>query len=58
MDARYGKINRVSKFKYLVDIILLSLIHWIGMRKMEMAFHLTENIYVYNKKSLSINAKT
>uniref|UniRef100_A0A8D8RIQ9 Craniofacial development protein 2 n=2 Tax=Cacopsylla melanoneura TaxID=428564 RepID=A0A8D8RIQ9_9HEMI len=59
MKTKYGKINRVPKFKYLGEIIqpngLDKEANKVRARKMENAFQLTRNIY--NKKSLSINAK-
>uniref|UniRef100_A0A8D9AQU5 Reverse transcriptase domain-containing protein n=1 Tax=Cacopsylla melanoneura TaxID=428564 RepID=A0A8D9AQU5_9HEMI len=59
MVTKYGKINRVSKFKYLGEIIEANASDKEGnllrVRKMETAFQLTRNMY--NKKSLSLNAK-
>ncbi|KAL1451182.1 hypothetical protein WDU94_003467 [Cyamophila willieti] len=59
MKTKYGKINRVPRFNYLGEIIqpngLDKEANKVRARKMETAFQLTRNIY--NKKSLSINAK-
>ncbi|KAI5714466.1 hypothetical protein M8J77_000221 [Diaphorina citri] len=59
MHTKYGQIKKVPKFKYLGEIIEPNALDKEGnkarMRKMETAFHLTKD--VYNKKSLSINAK-
>lgn len=59
MKTKYGKINRVTKFKYLGEIIEANASDKEGItartRKMETAFQLTKN--TYNKKSISINGK-
>ncbi|KAL1460740.1 hypothetical protein WDU94_012692 [Cyamophila willieti] len=59
MKTKYGVIKKVTKFKYLGEIItpngLDKEANQVRMRKMETAFQLTRN--TYNKKSLSMNAK-
>lgn len=59
ITTKYGKIKRVNKFKYLGELILPNALDKEAIlaraRKMELAFQLTKNIY--NKKSISINAK-
>ena len=55
MNTKYGKIKRVSHFKYLGEIIQESGLEKVAnearCQKMTTAFRLTQNIY--NKKSLS-----
>ena len=54
-----GKIKRVEKFKYLGEWIEASMSEKVAftsrMNKMELAYHLTKNIY--NKRSISLNTK-
>jgi len=59
ITTKYGKIKGVNKFKYLGELIQPNALDKGAIltraRKMEVAFQLTKNIY--NKKSISINAK-
>lgn len=59
ITTKYGKIKRVNKFKYLGELIQPNALDKEAVlaraRKMELAFQLTKKIY--NKKSISINAK-
>lgn len=59
LKTKYGKIQRVSHFKYLGETImengLEKIANKIRCQKMEIALRLTQNIY--NKKSLSRNTK-
>ena len=59
ITTNYGKIRKVSKFKYLGELIQPNALDKEAVlaraREMELAFQLTKNIY--NKKSISINAK-
>ena len=60
MNTKYGKIKRVSQFKYLGEIIqdtgLEKEANQVRGQKMGTAFRLTQNIY--NKKSISQIHKT
>lgn len=59
METKYGKIKRVSQFKYLGEIIQENGIETIANKsrcqKMETAYRLTQNIY--NKKCISKHTK-
>lgn len=59
LEVNQGIIKRVDKFKYLGEWIEPNMSEKAAfasrMNKMEMAYHLTRN--VYNKKSVSLNAK-
>lgn len=59
METKFGRIKKATKFKYLGEIVQPNALdkeaNLARARKMEAAFQLTKNLY--NKKSLSINAK-